>query len=422
MSLELIKSSVDSIGRNFEEFKATAEKARKEQDVLLEEKVKKLAEEITAKHETVTRELNAMQAKAQRPVQTEEQISKAQSNAEAFAKARRDLQAGMRPGEFHADVNVAEAYAKAFTSYLRLDTAGMSPDVQKDMSVGSDPDGGYWILPPTVAQRVAARVFESSPIRQIANVETIGTAEFEVPEDPNDIGAGWVGERGPVVTTSTPQAAKKKIVAQELYAEPVVTRKMLEDQGFDLEAYLSRKMADKFGRMEATAFVSGNGVTQPRGLLTYAAGTTWGSQIEQIGTGSSGAFTYSGLINLITGVKDVYQANAEFLIRRQSIASIMTLVDGASRLIFQPILNGNFNNTPLLGYPIRYATDMPPVGAGALAMAFGDFKAAYQIVDRVGMSTIRDNLTSKPNVLFYTRKRVGGDVVDFDAYKIQVLS
>jgi HK97 family phage major capsid protein len=129
-----------------------------------------------------------------------------------------------------------------------------------------------------------------------------------------------------------------------------------------------------------------------------------------------------GLINLITGIKDKYQSGAEFLIRRQSIASIMTLVDGASRLIFQPILNGAFNSTPLFGYKINYATDMPAVAGGALAMAFGDFKAGYQIVDRVGISVIRDNLTSKPNVLFYTRKRVGGDVVDFDAFKLHVLS
>ena len=141
-----------------------------------------------------------------------------------------------------------------------------------------------------------------------------------------------------------------------------------------------------------------------------------------MGTGTSAHFTYTGLINLITSIKEKYQANAQFLIRRQSISDIMTIVDGNGRYIFQPILNGNFNNTPLLGYPIRYATDMAALGAGALSAAFGDFKAGYLIVDRVGMSTIRDNLTSKPNVLFYTRKRVGGDVIDFDAFKLQVLS
>lgn len=424
MSLEIIKSSVESIGRNFEEFKTTAEKARKEQDVLLEEKIKKLADEITTKHESVTRELNALQAKAQRPAQTEEQITKAQKNAQDFANARRDIQSSIRVSAelYQPNVEQSEKYAKAFSQYLRIDKDGLEPDVRKDLSVGSDPDGGYWILPPTMAQNIVQRVFESSPMRQVASVITIGTREYVVPEDPNDVGAGWVAERGPVTTTSTMQVARKTIPAHELYAEPVVTTQMLEDQMIDVENYLSKKISDKFSRVENTGFVSGTGVGQPRGILTYASGTTWGNSIEQIGSGSSGNFTYAGLINLITGIKDKFQANAEFLIRRQSIAAIMTLTDGASRLIFQPILNGAFNTTPLLGYKINYAADMPAVASGALAMAFGDFKAGYQIVDRVGMSTIRDNLTSKPNVLFYTRKRVGGDVVDFDAFKIHVLS
>lgn len=424
MSLELIKSSVDSIGRNFEEFKSTAEKARKEQDSLLDQKVAKLAEEITVKHEAVTRELNALQAKAQRPVQTDEQINKAQKNAELFAGARRDIQSSIRAAAelYQPSVEQCEKYSKAFAQYMRIDKDGLEPDIRKDLSVGSDPDGGYWILPPTMAQKIVARVFETSPMRQVASAQTIGTREYVVPEDPNDVGAGWVAERGPVTTTSTMQVSRKTIPAHELYAEPVVTTQMLEDAMINIEDYLSNKISDKFSRVENTAFVNGTGVGQPRGILTYASGTTWGSTLEQIGSGTSGAFTYLGLINLITGIKDQFQGNAEFLIRRQSIASIMTLVDGASRLIFQPILNGAFNSTPLLGYKINYATDMPAVGAGALAMAFGDFKAGYQIVDRVGMSTIRDNLTSKPNVLFYTRKRVGGDVVNFDAIKVQVLT
>ena len=139
-------------------------------------------------------------------------------------------------------------------------------------------------------------------------------------------------------------------------------------------------------------------------------------------SGNSSNFTYNGLINIMTALKDKYHANATWLIKRASIASIMQLTDGSNRLIFQPIQGGNFNNTPLLGYPIRYANDMTAVAASALAAAFGDFKAGYLIVDRVGISTVRDNLTNKPYVLFYTRKRVGGDGIDFDAIKIQKIS
>jgi HK97 family phage major capsid protein len=425
MSLELIKGAVDSIGKNFEEFKHAADQSRKEQDALLEDKIKKIAEDITSKHELVQRELNALQAKAQRPAQSEAELSAAQKNAEFFAKMRRDTQYPVRGGsvnEYAPNVEQLAAYEKAFTQYMRIDKDGLEPDVRKDLSVGSDPDGGYWVLPPTIAQNVIKKVFETSPMRQVASVMTIGTREYVIPEDPNDVGAGWVAERGPITTSSTMQVQRRVITACEEYAEPVITTQMLEDSMIDIEAYLGTKISDKIARLENTAFVNGTGSGQPRGLLTYSSGTTWGSTIEQVGSGSSGAFTYLGLVNLVTSIKDKFQGNASFLIRRQSVASIMTLVDASNRLIFQPLLNGAFNQTPLLGYQINYAADVPAVGAGALALVFGDFKSGYQIVDRVGMSTIRDNLTSKPNVLFYTRKRVGGDVIDFDAFKIQVLS
>jgi HK97 family phage major capsid protein len=150
----------------------------------------------------------------------------------------------------------------------------------------------------------------------------------------------------------------------------------------------------------------------------------WGNYLEQVNSGTSGQITYAGLTRLITSLKESFQANACFLIKRQSMWGILNLTDSNGRLIFQPILNGNFNDTPLLGYPLRYATDMPnasnlgsPVAA-VNAVAFGDFKQGYQIVDRIGLSMIRDNITVKGTVLLYTRKRVGGDVINFDAIKI----
>jgi HK97 family phage major capsid protein len=158
-----------------------------------------------------------------------------------------------------------------------------------------------------------------------------------------------------------------------------------------------------------------------QGFMSYPSGTNWG-QIQQVGTGTSGAFTYAGLLNLITSLKEPYQAGASWLVKRASVASIMLIQDGNGRYIFQPIVGGNFNNTSLLGYNLKYANDMPAVAAGALAAAFGDFKRGYVIVDRVGLSVLRDAYTSKPNILFYTRKRTGGDCDDFDALKIQVLT
>ncbi len=422
--LAQIKASVEQVGKNFEEFKATVSQAKKDGDVLLEEKLKKIGDDITVKLEAHQKELDRLGAgKNPAATQSADAHEKAEKDALLFSQMRTAKQGEYRPKtDLEPSVEITERYRKSFDRYARVGEKMLSPDELKDMSIGSDPDGGAFILPPTVARNVIVRMFETSPMRALANVMTIGTRSWIQPEDPSDIGAGWVTERQARPATTSTQPSRKEIVAQEEYAEPTVTQQLLEDSMIDIEAYLSKRIADKLARLENTAFVNGNGVGQPRGLMTYPAGTTWGKQIEQIGSGTSGSFTYNGLIKLITSLKDVYQGNAQFMIRRQSISAIMTLTDSNGRYIFQPILNGDFNNTPLLGYKLRYATDVADIAAGALAAGFGDFDSGYQIVDRVGLSTIRDNLTAKPNVLFYTRKRVGGDVVDFDAIKIQVLT
>jgi HK97 family phage major capsid protein len=55
--------------------------------------------------------------------------------------------------------------------------------------------------------------------------------------------------------------------------------------------------------------------------------------------------------------------------------------------------------------------------ASSLAVAYGDMRETYQIVDRVGIRTLRDPYSAKPYVEFYSTKRVGGDVVNFNALK-----
>lgn len=431
------KSEVHKVGQAFEEFKSTHAQSVKDRDVLFEEKMKKIVDDITTKHEAYQKETDRITAMLANPNRSaasgdEKAMHQKQRDAEQFADLCKSIRGN---AVIEPNVERMETYTKAFRRYLRFagDDRLMPQDILKDMSEGSDPDGGYFVTPPTVANNILQRIYETSPMRQLASVMPIGTLQWIQPEDTSDVGVGWVAERAARTTSTTPQISRKVITAQEEYAEPSVTQTLLEDSMVDLESYLTGKIADKFARNENTAFVNGTGSGQPRGFLTYPAGTAnasgennW-SEIQQVKSGTSGAFEYgsstkAGLIGLVTSLKDVYQGNASFLIRRQSVAAIMTLVDGNSRYIFQPILNGNFNDTPLLGYPLRYATDMPDIAAAATPLAFGDFKRGYQIIDRVGLMMIRDNLTSKPNVLFYTRKRVGGDVVDFDAIKLQLLS
>ncbi len=310
-----------------------------------------------------------------------------------------------------------EVYTKEFRQFVLSGNIGRLEELStKALAVGSDPDGGYWVTP-EVSARIVEKLFESSPMRELATVETTTSSSWEYLPDTDEPGSGWVGETQARPETTSPEIKKGEIVVHELYAEPRATQKILDDAGVNVEAWLGRKVGGKFGRDEATAFVSGNGVGLPRGILTYPAGTAW-AQIEQVNSGSASTLTGDGLIDLETALKAPYRARAVWLMNRTTQAVVRKFKDGQNQYLWQPGLAQGVPPT-LLGYPVRLADDMPVVAASALAVAFGDFREAYTIVDRLGIRILRDAFTAKPFVKFYTTKRVGGDVVNFEAIKLQ---
>ena len=311
-------------------------------------------------------------------------------------------------------------YKNAFCNYLRKGMdAGLEGLQTKALSVGSDPDGGY-LVTPTMSSRIASIVFESSPIRQIATVETISSDALDLIDDHDQAAAGWTIETGAVSDTNTPQVAKRTIPVHELYAQPKATQKLVDDSAIDIESWVATKVADIFARKEATAFVTGNGVGQPRGILTYAAGTSWG-QIEQVTSGTSGTITADGLIKVYYALKDAYARRATFLMNRASVMAVRLLKDSTNQYIWQPGLAAGAPDT-LMGVPVMMAADMPVAAANSLSVAVGDFASAYTVVDRIGIRTLRDPFTDKPFVKFYTTKRVGGDVVNYEAIKLLKLA
>ena len=233
-----------------------------------------------------------------------------------------------------------------------------------------------------------------------------------------------MGETQARPDTYTPVLGKLMIPGQRDVAMPNASQKMLDDAFIDVEAWLAGKVSQVFSRGEASAFISGNGVNKPLGILSYAAGTSVGSQqVQQVVTTSASTFTYAGLLALQNVLKEPYQANATFLTQRASMVNLLSIADTQNR----PIFNMNYDRNAagegfVMGKPIRFAADMPAVAANALAMAYGDWKQAYQIVDRMGIRVLRDPYTNKPFVRFYTTKRVGGAVVNFEAYKVAKIS
>jgi HK97 family phage major capsid protein len=443
--------NIQELGTAFEQFKGYHAKSLDEKigktEATLKDEIRKSSEDSLAKYDQIKADLKAKE-ESQKALQdsiddlatkmnrtgtaygdSPEKVEAKQKGLDYFNRSRYAAWAGKAMSADKTqpiDGEMAAQYKAAHERWIRYgDQAVSSAEYQKAMAVGSEPDGGAWIVPPERSQQIISRTFETTPMRQIANVVTITAHSFLVPQDPNRLPTGgWVSEMQPRIATATPGLGVKEIVPQEIYAQPSVTQIMMEDAGFDVENYIGNKAAEAFALDSNSAFVSGDGNGKPKGFLSYSAGSNgdgtnkW-SEIEQIGSGTSGVFTYLGLIKALTSFRgDKYNSGLTWLFKRSSVASLMTIQNPAGQFVFTPIVGGQFNGTPLLGADVVYANDMPAIAAGALAGAIGNFKMGYTIVDRVGISTIRDNLTAKPFTVFYMRTRVGGDVVDFDAIKL----
>lgn len=417
----------DSMQKDLAEARKLAEEAKSASDPLVKAAIEKHSAAVMEKVEAIQKQVNDVEAKAGRARfgNPTAEDTKANEHALAFHRlalaGRGQLRANTEVKPEDVNVEAFKAYNRAFDGYIRKGLVGEGGFIEaKEMSVGSDPDGGYWVTPAASA-RMLTIIYESSPIRELATVETIGTDSLELPVDEDESDAGWIGETSSRTSNDgTPQVGVQRIPVHEMYAKPKATQKLLEDGSIDVGAWLERKIAEKFARAEATAFVTGNGVKRPRGFASYSAGSTRGT-IEQVNSGAATTLTFDGLIALVTALKEGYHAGATFLMRRATEGTVLTLKDGQGQYLWRPSVEAGKPNT-LLGYPVRQAADMAALAAASLSVAFGNFKAGYTIVDRLGVTVLRDPFSSKPFVEFYARKRVGADVTNFEALKLLVTS
>ncbi len=293
------------------------------------------------------------------------------------------------------------------------------------MATDTQQTGGFLVMP-DLSSTVVSRVFETSPIRLVANVEQAGSKSREFLIDDDEAGATWSGERS-VATDDTPDVGLKEIVTHEITSTMKATATMIEDAYLDLASWMQTKGADKISRTENTAFFTGTGIKQPRGLLTYAAWASAGvyerDKIEQIASGGATTLTADGLIDTQAALKEAYQAQAVWLMKRATFGSIIKL-KGADNFYFGPMMLAQGVPTmQLLGRRVMFCDDMQALGTGSnLVCAYGDFGRAYTILDRVGLQVLRDPFTADPYTLFRLRRRTGGDVTSFDAVKLTKLA
>lgn len=427
MSDDIKKASeaVEALNRGFDEFKKANDErlAQLEKkgaaDPVTEAKLAKIEADLEKAQKVADEAVLA--AKRQTRVVTDEKGNSVDLDAKANEWAQMNARRRGAPLAQPYTARDMDGYKAAYDAFLRKGEQALGAEEIKALSVGSDPDGGY-LVTPDLSGRVAMKVFETSPMRAYASVQVISTDALEGIFDLNEAGAGWVGEIESRAETTTPQIGKWRIQVNELQASPKATQKLLDDAAINMEAWLAEKVADKFARTEAAAFVNGDGVGKPRGFLTYTAGTTLPGTIEQFPTGASGALASApsggdALIDALYGLKAPYRANAVWFMNRSTTKLVRKAKDSDGAYLWQPGISAGQPAT-LLGYPTASFEDMPDPASGSLSIAVGDMRAAYQIVDRIGIRTLRDPYTAKPYVVFYTTKRVGGDVVNFEALKI----
>jgi len=371
----------------------------------------------------------ALEAKRAGDVVLDEKLARIDSALDAHARRLDDIVLkGARPalgGERAQARNVAaNEHKAAFDAYVRAgEAAGLRALEAKAMTIGSNADGGY-LVPPEVETAIGKRLTAISPIRAIAGQRTISGNVYKKPFMTSGPATGWVGETDSRPQTTSPTLDELSFPAMELYAMPAATATLLEDAAVNIDEWLAQEVDAVFAAQEGTAFVSGDGTNKPKGFLSYTAvanaSWSWGN-IGFVPSGAAGAFATShpsdSLVDLIYALKAGYRQNATFVTNRKTQSVIRKFKDSQGGYLWQPpaVAGGRAS---LMTFPLVEAEDMPDIGANAMSIAFGDFGRGYLVVDRAGVSVLRDPYTAKPYVLFYTTKRVGGGVQDYDAIKL----
>lgn len=396
-----VKAAVDALGRAFEDFKAANNAADAEHarhgavDVVLEEKVTRLNKEVSA--------LNGRLERLQLAVNRPHREGRSEISGPAAEHKRAFCERFMRKGN----------------------EQGLQELEEKALSIGVGADGGY-AVPQEIDQKIDARLKDFSPIRRLASVVQIGSANYRKLVNLATGASGWVGETAARPVTTSTQFAEVVPPLGEIYANPAATQAMLDDAFFDVEAWLAEEIAAEFGIQEGAAFVSGNGTDKPKGFLSYTtaatndAGRAFGT-LQHVVTGVNGGFPASNpsdiLIDLVHALRPVYRGGAAFVMNTNTISLIRKFKDSTGDYLWRPGL-GEAGPATLLGYPLIEAQDMPDIATNSLSIAFGNFERGYIITDRTGVRVLRDPFSNKPYVHFYATKRVGGGVVNSEAIKL----
>ncbi|MBP8062658.1 MAG: phage major capsid protein [Brevundimonas sp.] len=371
-------------------------------DALLEEKVARIDQAVGA----AQARLDRVVSEGRRP-----ELGGGSPSVPAFGRATSPMEGGEKKAALVGDLKSGAAFGL---------------ELKAGLSTASNSAG--YVVPEQTERAIERRLMAGSPMREIATVRTVGAGVFRKPVSTAGVASGWVAETAARPETDPATLALLEFPSADLYANPAATQSLLDDALIDLDEWLAAEVEDAFAAQETTAFVTGDGVNKPKGFLSYPivadTSAVWG-EIGYVASGAAGAFASTSptdrLIDLVYAPKAQYRPNGRFVMNRKTVSAVRKFKDADGNYIWQPAQRAG-ETASLLGYRVTEIETMPDIAANSAAIAFGDFQRGYLIVDRAGVRVLRDPYSAKPYVLFYTTKRVGGGVQNFDAIKVMKFS
>jgi HK97 family phage major capsid protein len=391
-------------------------------------------EQFKTAHDKEAEELKKLGHTTSETLEEQKKINKRLDEIEIKAQRARVAAGVKQVDEEAAEQKERDSFeTKAFSRYVRRGRMALKPEEVKALAINwdrtddeevkaletdADVEGGAFV-PHQLANRIIRKLILVSNFRRLAAVETISTNALEIPaEGAQNFAAGWVGERVSRTTTQTAQVRLERIPVHEMYAMPNVSQTQLDDSAFDIESWISDRVATIMAQLEGQAFLAGTGATQPEGVVGNSKiPSTQQLSIAAANFPNGGATGGSDmLITAWATLPTFYATQASWILNRATLGVVRKFKDNNNQYLWQP---GGFSGpamaagfpATILGLPYEEMPDMQSVASGNVPIMLGAFKLGYQIVDRLGVRVLRDNLTQKPFVLLYTTRRVGGQVV-----------
>jgi HK97 family phage major capsid protein len=307
-----------------------------------------------------------------------------------------------------------------------IKSGGDISQMQNAMSVGSDADGGYAVVPLTTGINNILR--NSNPMRGLLNVRTVnGAGSIEEIISADVSAASWIAETSARPATNTPGLKRVTARLDELYSLQSVTQRMIDDYSLgDLGAWLMDRLALGIAELESTTFATGAAAqaTNPVGLINLTmsalgdASRTWG-EVQKIASGSPAVLDDNAgdvLLETLYSLKPVHRQSSTWLMNSATAYAVMKMRDTVGNYVWSQDFSAGQPAT-LLGRPVVILESLPDIGAGALPLWLGNWREAFLVAEHPGLRLLPDPYSNRPYVDYYGYYRVGWALRDSNALK-----